>query len=622
MASKDDKKTEKLRIEGLKKEEKKKQEEIKRLDKERQAAEKLAMKAAIKLEKQLKKQGKKAEPEVLESKASAPRPLPVMTVQQKPAVPPQITQQSPPIRTTTSQSSLLRISPVAANRQSLRASSPPSVPSTSPPASPVKKSSFVFIAEHPPPKMSRKSSAEIKVEVEPLVEKVDALETSQPEIERESIGTMRGANSIENAQYLTQCISELRERMTLLWDDGTNNGYQEAYQALSDVGRDQTSDASEYEPNKLKNRYGNITAYDNTRVVLPVINEDPYTDYVNANYIGGYKHPKAYIAAQGPVPNSFISFWRMVWYEKIETIVMVTNEYEGGKLKCHRYWPDPSSVPATTRQQYGALYVDFESVSQFKNYAIRTFRISCEGLSRVVRHFYYQSWPDHGVPLTTNELLVFRNAVKAQVTNPNVPILIHCSAGVGRTGTYIAIDQLVEQCLTLNGTPDVDDIVYKMRMCRNYMVQTEMQYVFIYRAVLDALTELLEDESSKAQRIAAAEVAEREYQDMLQSAANVVVASRQEHEREDEEIDAARREYLARVVTSADNARELVKGNGIKERLRAIKESEKTRFEEYKRYLEEWNDRNRIEAEIYDLSSALSPVQSRLEALRQKGLLG
>ena len=127
----------------------------------------------------------------------------------------------------------------------------------------------------------------------------------------------KGESALENTQYLTNCIAELRERMTVLWDNGSNSGYQQAYQNLMDVGRDQPSEASEHENNKLKNRYANITAYDATRVMLPVINDDPDTDYINANWISGYSNPHAYIATQGPVPNSFISFWRMIWHEQV-----------------------------------------------------------------------------------------------------------------------------------------------------------------------------------------------------------------------------------------------------------------------------------------------------------------
>ena len=278
---------------------------------------------------------------------------------------------------------------------------------------------------------------------------------------------------------------------------------------------------------------------------------------------------------------------------------MVTNEFEGGKLKCHRYWPDPTSTPPTTRQQYGPIIVEYVSLAQFPNYSVRKFNISDGSSTRELIHFYYHSWPDHGVPLTTNELLIFRSAVKSAVIDPDTPILIHCSAGVGRTGTFIAIDQLVEQCLELHGVPDIDECVREMRMCRNHMVQTEMQYVFIYRAILDALSELLEDESTKSQRIAAAAEAEKEYQKQLEAAAELIAAEkRAEEERERQAAEAARIEYLTRTGSSADNARLLVKGTTLKDRIMALRNAEKSFMDNYKKSLEEWNERNKVSATL------------------------
>lgn len=158
--------------------------------------------------------------------------------------------------------------------------------------------------------------------------------------------------------------------------------------------------------------------------------------------------------------------------------------------------PSHSRPPVKTLQ-YGDIYVTHLSSIPHKHYILRTFEVSCNGETRTIRQFAYTSWPDHGVPLTTHELLGFRNAVNSSITNPDVPQLIHCSAGVGRTGTYIAIDRIMKQCLDMGGSIDVDAVVTDMRECRNFMVQTEIQYMFIYRAVLDAISELLSGESTK-----------------------------------------------------------------------------------------------------------------------------
>lgn len=235
----------------------------------------------------------------------------------------------------------------------------------------------------------------------------------------------------------------------------------------------------------------------------------------------------------------------MIWNSKVETIVMVTHEVEKGRMKCHRYWPDPTSSPPVTSLNYGAVIVRHVRSTPHRHFVVREFTAELDGEVRAMRQFAYTSWPDHGVPLTTGELLGFRNAINCSITNHDVPILIHCSAGVGRTGTYIAIDRLVKQALDMGGELSVDSVVRDMRMRRNYMVQTEVgewmdgrmrarvcvcvdacvcgwvcgwmdggrerllslhnsvvlplqvQYMFIYRSTLDAVRGLLADESKK-----------------------------------------------------------------------------------------------------------------------------
>lgn len=122
---------------------------------------------------------------------------------------------------------------------------------------------------------------------------------------------------------------------------------------------------------------------------------------------------------------------------------MVTNEIEKNRMKCHRYWPDPTSSPPVKKNQYGAVFVTHLNTVPHKHFMVRTFEVEFEGEKRNLKQFAYTSWPDHGVPLTTQELLGFRNAIRSSVTKPEVPQVIHCSAGVGRTGTYIALDRCV-----------------------------------------------------------------------------------------------------------------------------------------------------------------------------------
>eukprot|EP00053_Salpingoeca_punica_P024520 m.13501 g.13501 ORF g.13501 m.13501 type:complete len:460 (-) comp6885_c0_seq1:717-2096(-) len=434
--------------------------------------------------------------------------------------------------------------------------------------------------------------------------------------EEEHVGEMYSKNPKMTAEYLADVIQKFKAKMIQLHAGGTNQGYSAAYQALAEVGRDNPARASMHEANKLKNRYGNITAYDATRVRLPVVNDDPFSDYINANYISAYKRPQGYIATQGPVPNSFISFWRMIWHTKAEVIVMVTLELEGGKMKCHRYWPDPTSLPPATKQAYGEITLTHLSAEQHKNFIFRTFDMEVGGQHRTIKQFTYTSWPDHGVPLTTSELLGFRNVIKAAVTNPDAPIITHCSAGVGRTGTYIAIDRLVEQCLDMGGDLDVDEVIKDMRQSRNYMVQTEMQYIFIYRAVLDAITELLSGESKKV------EVAKVATLPHVKATTEAAVKDRHEEEQRNRQvIEETKQQMLSGGIGGATGGATAVITTSIKDRKKLLEMAPKMWAENYRRSMEEWSERNKFEADVYDLTSTLTPVQSRVEALKQSGLL-
>ncbi|EGD72413.1 tyrosine phosphatase [Salpingoeca rosetta] len=434
----------------------------------------------------------------------------------------------------------------------------------------------------------------------------------------DQVGDMAHEDARATAGYLRDTVERFKEKMVANWDNGTNSGYVQEYRSLQATGLTQTCNAAVAEPNRLKNRYGNILAFDKWRVKLPVVDGNPYTDYINASFVDAYKQPNGYIATQGPVPNSFVDFWRMIWDQRVCTIVMVTHEVEGGRMKCHRYWPDPTSNPPVLQLTYGDVNVVHVSSKPHKHYILRTFSVTRgDEPPRTVRQFAFTSWPDHGVPLTTHEMLGFRNAVNERTEDKTAPIVIHCSAGVGRTGTYIAIDTLVRQALDMGGDLDVREVVASMRMRRCYMVQTEIQYIFIYRAVMDCLRELLHGESRKAEKMMQDEA---EQEAMRKAAEDAERAKRIEREREEREIEQARKELLAREETSVDNARAVVT-TSIQARMQMLMDAEKRWMENYQKSLQEWNERNQFEAEQYDLTSSLTPVQSRREALKQKGLL-
>lgn len=622
-----DKKAEKSRLEQRKQEDKARLEAIKKQEKERRDLEKKAAKESEERLKYRKKHGQSP---------PYPRTFASLTVpsghsSQMPA--PAIAEPKPTANITATRSSNEPEAekPQPAGRVGHKVWSPPKMGEPQPSVERKQSEPFIYPEFHPAPAQRWESTFQelseatkssyntpqtfVRHPTQPRMGadmNASAQEDEEEEEEFADVGHMLGSDPVENAEYLAKCVAHLRALMTDMYDDGTNSGYEAVFQALAPVGSNQPAEATRADANKLKNRYANIVAYDSTRVVLPVINDDPATDYINANYIPGHNNPRAYIATQGPIPNSFSSFWRMIAVEKIEVIVMVTNEYEGGKLKCHRYWPDPTSIPSLTKQQYGGVYVEYRSVEQFEDYAVRVFVVTYQGESRFVRHLYFQSWPDHGVPLTTNELQQFRAEVRGAVTDPNVPILVHCSAGVGRTGTFIAVDHLLNQCTALDGIPNIDEVVRQMRLARNYMIQTEMQFVFVYRTLLDALTTLLEVENAKVQK---REEAQERRKQLLEQTKMATMARKELHRREIASINAAGADYMSQTSHNTE-------GFSIKARMRALKNFQKAQTVDTKRSFEEWNARNSSQAESYDVQTALTPTQSKLEALRQKGLLG
>ncbi|XP_048256550.1 uncharacterized protein LOC124147605 isoform X1 [Haliotis rufescens] len=243
-------------------------------------------------------------------------------------------------------------------------------------------------------------------------------------------------------------------------------------------------DESQQPRNKGKNRFRGYYPYNYNRVVLCDVSDDRDNDYINASYVSGYKAEKRYIAAQGPYrPEVVEDFWRMIYQEECTTVVMVTELVEAGKMKCLQYWPEQGTLT------YGDISVTKETETQLANYTVTELSVynEKEGKIHHVHHFYFTSWPDHGVP-DTSALLEFMSRVKVTTRRQTQPIIVHCSAGVGRTGTYIAIESLVDQA-AVECSVDVVSFVSNMRGQRKNMIQTKEQYLFLYQAVAVAVSE-------------------------------------------------------------------------------------------------------------------------------------
>ncbi|XP_077096467.1 receptor-type tyrosine-protein phosphatase mu-like isoform X15 [Siphateles boraxobius] len=256
-------------------------------------------------------------------------------------------------------------------------------------------------------------------------------------------------------------------------------GFKEEYESFFE-GQAAPWDSAKKDENRMKNRYGNIIAYDHSRVRLQPLDGEQSSDYINANYVDGYHRPNHYIATQGPMQETVYDFWRMIWQENTATIVMVTNLVEVGRVKCCKYWPDDTEI-------YRDMKVTLIETQLLSEYVIRTFAVEKRGAHEIreIRQFHFTGWPDHGVPYHSTGLLGFIRRVKAKSPASAGPMVVHCSAGAGRTGCFIVIDIMLDMA-EREGVVDIYNCVRELRSRRVNMVQTEEQYVFIHDAILEA----------------------------------------------------------------------------------------------------------------------------------------
>ncbi|XP_037047701.1 tyrosine-protein phosphatase Lar isoform X5 [Bradysia coprophila] len=260
-----------------------------------------------------------------------------------------------------------------------------------------------------------------------------------------------------------------------------NLKFSQEYESI-EPGQQFMWDHSNMEYNKPKNRYANVTAYDHSRVILHTIDSKPGSDYINANYCDGYRKHNAYVATQGPLQDTCADFWRMCWELRTNTIIMMTRLEERARIKCDQYWPTRGS------ETYDQLTVTITETQELATYCIRTFQVAKTGYAerREIKQLQFTAWPDHGVPDHPAPFLQFLRRCRSLSTPESGPVVVHCSAGVGRTGCYIVIDSMLER-MKHEKTIDIYGHVTCLRAQRNYMVQTEDQYIFIHDAILEAI---------------------------------------------------------------------------------------------------------------------------------------
>ncbi|NXG36297.1 PTPRV phosphatase, partial [Dromaius novaehollandiae] len=266
-----------------------------------------------------------------------------------------------------------------------------------------------------------------------------------------------------------------------------NHAFFQEFEELKEVGKEQPKVEAELPANISKNRYPHVLPYDHSRVKLTQLGEDPHSDYINANFMPGYTSQQEFIATQGPLKKTIEDFWRLVWEQNVYNIIMLTVCMENGRVLCDHYWPS-ESAPVS----YGLVQVHLLKQSSSEEWTMREFKLWHEGLQaqRHVSHLHYTAWPDHGIPESTTSIMAFRELVREHIQSAKDagPTLVHCSAGVGRSGTFLALDRLLQQ-MKQEKIVDTFGVVYTLRMNRYQMIQTLSQYIFLHSCILDKILE-------------------------------------------------------------------------------------------------------------------------------------
>ncbi|XP_046747961.1 phosphatidylinositol phosphatase PTPRQ [Diprion similis] len=251
-------------------------------------------------------------------------------------------------------------------------------------------------------------------------------------------------------------------------------------QTLS-VDLQMSTNVASLQANRKKNRYTDILPYDFSRVKLEIVDNDPNTDYINASFVHGYSGAVEYIASQGPKEETTYDFWRMIFQYNVKVIVMVTQLVEKGKEKCHQYYPNMRE-----HFEYEDITIRCSTQLDFVFYTQRNIVLQKGNDRRTLMHLHFKEWSDHGIPDDVHSMVQFCQIVRRHINESKSVAVIHCSAGVGRTGTLMAIDILLQQ-IRDNKKLDVFGTVFNLRKDRINMVQTESQYAYIYNCTRQTL---------------------------------------------------------------------------------------------------------------------------------------
>uniref|UniRef100_A0A2K6SDR2 protein-tyrosine-phosphatase n=1 Tax=Saimiri boliviensis boliviensis TaxID=39432 RepID=A0A2K6SDR2_SAIBB len=260
-----------------------------------------------------------------------------------------------------------------------------------------------------------------------------------------------------------------------------------------------STEAGSQPGNVRKNRYKDVLPYDQTRVILSLLQEEGHSDYINGNFIRGADGNRAYIATQGPLPHTLLDFWRLIWEFGVKVILMACREIENGRKRCERYWAQEQEPLQT-----GLFCITLVKEKPLnEDIVLRTLKVTFQKESRSVYQLQYTSWPDRGVPSSPDHMLAMVEEARRLQGSGSEPLCVHCSAGCGRTGVLCTVDYVRQLLLTQMIPPDFSlfDVVLEMRKQRPAAVQTEEQYRFLYHTVAQMFRSTLQNASPLYQNL-------------------------------------------------------------------------------------------------------------------------
>ncbi|XP_026139983.1 tyrosine-protein phosphatase non-receptor type 2-like isoform X3 [Carassius auratus] len=273
--------------------------------------------------------------------------------------------------------------------------------------------------------------------------------------------------------------------------------WQNLYNEIRNQSQECPYKVAKFPENRNRNRYRDVSPYDHSRVRL----ENSENDYINASLITVEEAQRRYILTQGPLRNTCGHFWQMIWEQRCKAVIMLNRVIEKGSEKCAQYWPSEEERDMDFSDTGFTVTLVSEDVKP--NYTIRLLELGNgkTGETREIYHFNYTTWPDFGVPESPASFLNFLFKVResGSLGPENGPAVVHCSAGIGRSGTF----SLVDTCLVLMGkrkdpsSVDIQKVLLDMREYRMGLIQTPDQLRFSYMAVMEGAKSLLEDSAQQ-----------------------------------------------------------------------------------------------------------------------------